>query len=89
MAEKVFEEINANGERRYLIECPGCGCLHYFDNRWKFSGNKEKPTFYPSLIVKDHEKYCHMFVAAGRIYFLEDCTHDLAGKTVDMLDWQR
>lgn len=27
---------------------------------------------------------CHSFVTDGRIQFLGDCTHDLAGKTVDL-----
>lgn len=27
---------------------------------------------------------CHSFVTDGRIQFLEDCTHDLAGQTVDL-----
>ncbi|MGQ3486130.1 DUF6527 family protein [Roseovarius pacificus] len=30
---------------------------------------------------------CHTFVRAGRIQFLNDCTHDLAGQTVDLPDW--
>lgn len=27
---------------------------------------------------------CHSFVRAGRIEFLADCTHELAGQTVDL-----
>ncbi|KAA5609698.1 ammonia monooxygenase [Rhodovastum atsumiense] len=30
---------------------------------------------------------CHSFVRAGRIEFLSDCTHSLAGRTVDLPDW--
>lgn len=30
---------------------------------------------------------CHSFVRAGRIQFLTDCTHELAGQTVDIPDW--
>ena len=29
---------------------------------------------------------CHSFVTDGRIRFLNDCTHDLAGQTVDLPD---
>lgn len=29
---------------------------------------------------------CHSFITDGKIQFLGDCTHELAGKTVDMLD---
>ena len=31
---------------------------------------------------------CHSFVTDGRIQFLGDCTHALAGQTVDLPDWQ-
>lgn len=30
---------------------------------------------------------CHSFVTDGRIQFLGDCTHALAGQTVDVPDW--
>lgn len=30
---------------------------------------------------------CHSFVRAGRIEFLSDCTHELAGQTVDIPEW--
>lgn len=30
---------------------------------------------------------CHSFVTDGRIQFLGDCTHDLAGQTVDLPEW--
>lgn len=30
---------------------------------------------------------CHSFVTAGRIQFLGDCTHALAGQAVDLPEW--
>jgi hypothetical protein len=30
---------------------------------------------------------CHSFVTDGCIQFLGDCTHELAGQTVDLPDW--
>lgn len=30
---------------------------------------------------------CHSFVTDGRIQFLSDSTHDLAGQTVDLPEW--
>ena len=30
---------------------------------------------------------CHSFVRDGRIEYLSDCTHALAGQTVDLPDW--
>lgn len=31
---------------------------------------------------------CHSFVTDGKIQFLGDCTHALAGQTVDLEDWK-
>lgn len=33
------------------------------------------------------ETVCHSFVTDGRIQFLSDCTHALAGQTVDIPPW--
>jgi hypothetical protein len=30
---------------------------------------------------------CHSYVTKGRILYLQDCTHELAGCTVDLPDW--
>lgn len=30
---------------------------------------------------------CHSFVKDGKIQFLGDCTHELAGQTVELPDW--
>jgi hypothetical protein len=32
---------------------------------------------------------CHSYVRNGRIEFLNDCTHALAGKTVDLPEWDK
>ena len=32
---------------------------------------------------------CHSFVTDGRIQFLADCTHALAGQTVDLPEWPK
>lgn len=43
--------------------------------------------FPPRLEQFDHiDVICHSFVADGRIQFLGDCTHKLAGQTVDLPD---
>lgn len=33
------------------------------------------------------DNVCHSFVRAGKIEFLGDCTHALAGQTVALPDW--
>jgi hypothetical protein len=35
-----------------------------------------------------HEMCCHSYVNNGRIQFLSDCTHPLAGQTVDLPEWK-
>ncbi len=77
-----------------MIECPGCKLPHSLRvNRgeaggdlpcWTFSGNATFPTFAPSLVVLFGDSRCHSFIREGRIQFLADCTHALAGETVDL-----
>lgn len=81
----------------YIIECPGCECGHIFDQRWTFNGDFEKPTFRPSLlcnksiteaIVNEFKTVhrCHSYVTDGQIQYLDDCTHNLRGQTVELPD---
>jgi len=56
---------------------------------WTFNGDFDRPTFSPSILTQstwsDGSKFCcHSFVTDGRIQFLGDCTHVLAGQTVDL-----
>lgn len=44
----------------------------------------DKPTFTPSLLIQNPAKQCHSWVTDGKIQFLNDCAHALAGKTVDL-----
>ena len=75
---------------KVLFHCPGCGCAHPFDlKRWAWNGSMDRPTFTPSLLCNQHDpaSRCHSFVTDGRIQFLSDCYHALAGQTVDLPDW--
>ncbi|WP_281179440.1 DUF6527 family protein [Sphingomonas pituitosa] len=68
---------------------------------WGYNGSPEAPTFMPSVLVRtgravdpafqpepgDPPEVCHSFVTDGRIAFLGDCTHALAGQTVDLPHW--
>lgn len=79
------------------FECPGCEIHHRIAHgpgdgpRWTWNGNVDAPTFQPSILVRypwgDKQVVCHSFVTDGRIQFLDDCTHALAGQTVDLPDW--
>jgi hypothetical protein len=87
-----------NGVYSYWFYCSGCKCSHpftvgpqlpnYGKARWQFNGDFEKPTFTPSLLCNpDHApSRCHLFLTDGKIIYLSDCFHELAGKTIDCPD---
>ncbi len=82
---------------RYVFQCPGCRCSHYVRVSggppiWQFNGDVDKPTVSPSILVghvnaSGKDTICHSFVRDGRIEFLSDCNHELAGQTVDLPDF--
>jgi len=72
----------------YWLWCPGCDQAHAPNERWTYNGDPDRPTFTPSILVTGGSRglVCHSFVTDGRIQFLGDCTHALAGETVDLPD---
>jgi hypothetical protein len=87
-------------EEGYNFKCPGCRCRHSVRTggtgikakvAWAFSGTVDRPTFSPSILCNPHlspgaQGRCHSFVREGRIEFLDDSGHELAGQTVDLPD---
>lgn len=89
---------------RVMFWCPGCDGAHQVGigegsgPRWGYNGNPDAPTFTPSVNVTYNgpdagvdgapPAICHSFVTDGRIQFLGDCTHALAGQTVELPDWE-
>ncbi|WP_404711473.1 DUF6527 family protein [Sphingomonas sp. MMS24-J13] len=67
-------------------------------DNWSWNGNADRPTFRPSLLVRtcravdpsfvpepgDPPEVCHSYIIDGRIQFLADSTHALAGQTIDL-----
>ena len=87
------------GHYGWSFTCPGCGNHHVIpteafapQHNWAFNGNADKPTFTPSLRVSwtmggpPTKHLCHSIITDGRIQFCGDCTHSLAGQTVDLPD---
>lgn len=84
----------------HYVTCPACSQagveeIHVFAAKmnngtpgWSFNGDLEKPTFSPSMLAQGTyagKPYrCHSFVRDGKIEYLSDCTHALAGKTVEL-----
>jgi hypothetical protein len=95
------ERIHRMATNFYVFHCPGCHYGHNVlvngpnmetGAGWQWNGSLTAPTFMPSLLVRGNEfggtsPRCHSFVRDGKIDFLNDCTHELAGKTVDLPDW--
>lgn len=84
--------VRRTSDERWVVFCPACRCGHGVTSGWTFNGDMERPTFSPSLLVtwegfedgKETKKICHSFVRDGKIQFLNDCTHALAGQTVPL-----
>lgn len=63
---------------------------------WTFNKDFNKPTIRASVLTRNHQKNpqtgkydievnrCHSFITDGKIEFLADCQHSLAGQTVEL-----
>lgn len=57
------------------------------DRGWNWNGDFEKPTVSPSVLLTIGSDRSHLFIRDGKIQYLSDCSHELAGKTIDMVDF--
>jgi len=92
------KRTHKDGEHIWIF-CPGCQIAHSLRVKsdtcdgWGWNGSLEAPTFTPSLLVSwgpKSTRRCHSFINDGKIRFLNDSQHDLAGKTVplpELPDW--
>lgn len=80
-----------------LWHCPGCKTGHGVpvtgERAWSWNKSLTEPTLTLSVLVYSHKRHeepdqprCHIFMVNGKIQFLTDCGHELAGKTVEMED---
>lgn len=75
--------------------CPGCGCAHRLEigargpdgRKLGFDGDIYTPGFEPEVVVLEGRRVCRYLLRGGRLFFADDCTHALAGKTVDLPDF--
>lgn len=97
----IGAKIHMMSDNVFAFHCPGCEYGHAvavngarMENgaAWQWNGSLGAPTFQPSLLInKDLQgdsPRCHSFVKNGRIQFLNDSTHKLAGQTVELPDWE-
>lgn len=57
----------------------GTGC-------WTWNGNTDTPTLRPSVLTTGSSYRCHSWINHGTAQFLDDSSHEFAGKTLDLLD---
>lgn len=99
---RLFTFVSRDGRLRAMLYMPGME-VHVMvpiDNgphpRWDYNGNEYRPTFSPSILTEyrwediRQIKRNHVFIRAGMIQYLSDCTHEYAGKTIylpRLRDW--
>lgn len=86
-AAPVIDLHHVEGEgNAWLFWCPGCATHHApAVARWSRAGSTTSPTLSPSVVTEYADgRRCHLFVREGKLVFLDDCTHALAGQTVPM-----
>lgn len=75
------------------FHCPGCDSPHTVKvagpHAWTWNGDPDRPTLKPSVLSNGNggnpaRPRCHSFVTDGQIKFLADCSHSMAGQTVDL-----
>ena len=84
------------GWYHFEFNCPGCGYFHgfyvekegYSGPKWNYNNDPINPTVTPSILMSTSfagvPYICHSFITNGKIQFLSDCTHRLAGQTVEL-----
>lgn len=80
-------------EGTLIYWCPGCLTYHgaplIQENAgpvWKWNGSLSHPTLQPSVLCRGFvdAPRCHHFLREGKLEFLRDCSHKMAGKTVEL-----
>lgn len=95
MSDKIKGKLNIGADGSIFFYCQACKQVHGIKTgqgagpRWGWNGDHEKPTFTPSVLVNQgmanpEVPLCHSFVTDGRIQYLSDCTHEMAGQAVEL-----
>lgn len=98
--QRVFVMEN-NGQKSATLYMPGLPAPVFINLSgphpvWGWNGDVYNPTFTPSILTRmpwgadGHVIVNHVFVRNGLIQYLGDCTHEYAGKTMELpmlKDW--
>ena len=93
----VLRSLEGGGLMFFCLGCNGAHAIAVGEGpgpRWGWNGSTDKPTFTPSIRVTypgpdagsngAPPALCHSFINDGRMQYLADCTHALAGQTVEL-----
>lgn len=89
----VLRQIIGTDGGHVAYWCQGCDDAHVIKvgsgsgPLWVWDGNRDRPTFSPSVLCTTGKRVCHSFVRYGMVEFLSDCTHALAGQTLPLPPW--
>jgi len=88
-------KIKDNGDY-WIVFGKGCNENHFIakNRNWKLVSSLENPTITPSMKITygdnpppELAKYCcHFNITNGQIIFHSDCSHELKGQTLDLVD---
>lgn len=56
---------------------------------WSWNGDTDFPTLKPSILndFRPHDTLvCHTWITDGKVIFLDDCSHEWRGQTLDLLE---
>lgn len=86
MSKEVLKKLSDDTVAFY---CKGCKSIHCVSTKlWQFNNDYEKPTFNPSVLVTGpNMPRCHSFITDGKIQYLNDCTHELVGKIIELEEY--
>lgn len=96
MKIKPADNIEVGKDGYYIFLCQGCDSEHTIPlekgeprTNWGWNGSVDSPTIRPSILVNVGRKnptipICHSYITDGKIQFLSDCTHPLAGQTIEL-----
>ena len=77
----------------FVFWCPGCQFGHGVwvtttckktGAQWQWNGSMDAPSFTPSILITEGTLVCHSYVTNGTISYLSDCTHALAGQSIQI-----
>lgn len=81
-------------ENKTAYICPACNEEHEINDSWQIEEKDGIVNISPSILFRaesfsypEKNRVCHSFVKNNKIEYLNDCTHKMAGMTVDMVDY--